>query len=82
MGVVAEHRWRFQPSSYLVFLTLAELPTLVPKIAWLSIGLSSWRFRKAWVMQGRSMDEMKFKAAWTWPWGPPFVVCFAKSLYL
>jgi amino acid permease len=50
----------------------------VCKIAWLSIGLSSWRFRKAWIAQGRSVDEMKFRASWTWPWGPPFVVCLAK----
>lgn len=44
------------------------------KIAWLSIGLASWRFRKAWVAQGRSLDELKFRASWTWPWGPFFVV--------
>jgi len=52
------------------------------QIAWLSIGLSSWRFRKAWVSQGRSMDEMKFKASWTWPWGPPFVVGAVSTLIL
>lgn len=45
-----------------------------PQIAWLSIGLSSWRFRKAWIQQGRSLEELKFRASWTWPWGPPFVV--------
>jgi AAT family amino acid transporter len=44
------------------------------QIAWLPIGLASWRFRKAWVRQGRSLDEMKFRARWTWPWGPYFVV--------
>lgn len=44
------------------------------QIAWLSIGLASWRFRNAWVKQGRPLEEMKFRAAWTWPWGPPFVV--------
>lgn len=44
------------------------------QIAWLSIGLASWRFRKAWVRQGRKLDELKFRAAWTWPWGPLFVV--------
>jgi len=44
------------------------------QIAWLSIALSSWRFRKAWIRQGRSLEELKFRAAWTWPWGPPFVV--------
>jgi amino acid permease len=44
------------------------------QIAWFSIGLASWRFRKAWKQQGRSLDDLKFRAAWTWPWGPPFVV--------
>ncbi|KAG6920053.1 hypothetical protein DXG01_010121 [Tephrocybe rancida] len=44
------------------------------QIAWVSIGLASWRFRTAWVKQGRSLDELKFRAGWTWPWGPPFVV--------
>ncbi|KAG2015830.1 amino acid permease [Coprinopsis cinerea AmutBmut pab1-1] len=44
------------------------------QIAWLSIGLSSWRFRKAWLKQGRAPEQLKFRASWTWPWGPPFVV--------
>lgn len=44
------------------------------QIAWLSIGLSSWRFRKAWLAQGRPKEELKFTASWTWPWGPAFVV--------
>jgi amino acid permease len=44
------------------------------QIAWFSIGLASWRFRKAWKQQGRSLDDLKFRATWTWPWGPPFVV--------
>lgn len=47
---------------------------IVLKIAWLSIGLSSWRFRKAWLAQGRPKEELKFTASWTWPWGPAFVV--------
>ncbi|KAF9020623.1 hypothetical protein BDZ89DRAFT_958158 [Hymenopellis radicata] len=49
------------------------------QIAWLSIGLASWRFRKAWVRQGRSLRELKFRAAWTWPWGPYFVNQLIKS---
>ncbi|KZT65962.1 hypothetical protein DAEQUDRAFT_675950 [Daedalea quercina L-15889] len=52
------------------------------QIAWLSIGLASWRFRKAWVAQGRSLEEMKFRATWTWPWGPPFVVISVVFLIL
>ncbi|TFK44471.1 amino acid permease-domain-containing protein [Crucibulum laeve] len=52
------------------------------QIAWLSIGLSSWRFRKAWVKQGRPLEELKFRAAWTWPWGPPFVVFSVTTLII
>lgn len=27
------------------------------------------------------MDELKFCASWTWPWGPPFVVSLSRSNY-
>lgn len=53
---------------------LQNLVGVSNQIAWLSIGLASWRFRQAWLRQGRSLDEMKFRVAWTWPWGPPFVI--------
>lgn len=52
------------------------------QIAWVSIGLASWRFRKAWVRQGRSLDELKFHAGWTWPWGPPFVVIAVSAIII
>ncbi|KAH8110369.1 amino acid permease/ SLC12A domain-containing protein [Phellopilus nigrolimitatus] len=52
------------------------------QIAWLSIGLASWRFRKAWRTQGRPLNEMKFRARWTWPWGPLFVVITVSALIL
>ncbi|KAI0093421.1 amino acid permease-domain-containing protein [Irpex rosettiformis] len=52
------------------------------QIAWVSIGLASWRFRTAWVRQGRSLDELKFHAKWTWPWGPPFVVFTTSALII
>jgi len=52
------------------------------QIAWLSIGLSSWRFRQAWMKQERPLDELKFRASWTWPWGPPFVVVSVSILIL
>lgn len=31
--------------------------------------------------QERPMDELKFCASWTWPWGPPFVVSLSRSNY-
>ena len=70
------------------FLSGSVLETLLDKetypffqIAWLSIGLSSWRFRQAWIRQERPLDELKFRASWTWPWGPPFVVSPSRSNY-
>lgn len=52
------------------------------QIAWVSIGLASWRFRTAWVRQGRPLSELKFRAAWTWPWGPQFVVITTFALII
>ncbi|GJE95838.1 amino acid permease [Phanerochaete sordida] len=52
------------------------------QIAWVSIGLASWRFRSAWVRQGRPLSELKFRAAWTWHWGPPFVVITTSALII
>ena len=55
---------------------------LESQIAWLSIGIASWRFRKAWIKQGRPLSEMKFRAGWTWTWGAPFVVISVSVLIL
>jgi len=52
------------------------------QIAWLSIGLASSRFRKAWVAQGRPFEELKFRARWTWPWGPYFVMISVSTIIL
>ncbi|KDQ49380.1 hypothetical protein JAAARDRAFT_187084 [Jaapia argillacea MUCL 33604] len=52
------------------------------QIAWFSIGIASWRFRNAWIAQGRSLSDMKFRASWTWPWGPPFVTFAVACLIL
>ena len=63
-----------QVSLFLGLLCYYTANACLRQIAWLSIGIASWRFRKAWVRQGRDVDEMKFRAVWTWGWGPPFVV--------
>ncbi|RXW21317.1 hypothetical protein EST38_g4533 [Candolleomyces aberdarensis] len=61
---------------------LQNLVGVSNQIAWLSIGLSSWRFRKAWIAQGRSREELKFTASWTWPWGPAFVIISVLGLII
>ncbi|KAJ7668475.1 amino acid permease-domain-containing protein [Mycena polygramma] len=52
------------------------------QIAWLSIGLASWRFRKAWIRQGTPLSELKFHTSWTWPYGPPFVIITVLALII
>ncbi|KAJ7128964.1 amino acid permease/ SLC12A domain-containing protein [Mycena crocata] len=52
------------------------------QIAWLSIGLASWRFRKAWIGQGRALSDLKFHMSWTWPYGPPFVIITVSALII
>ncbi|OJT15330.1 hypothetical protein TRAPUB_8126 [Trametes pubescens] len=52
------------------------------QIAWVSIGLASWKFRRAWIRQGRPLSEMKFRAGWTWPWGPYFVIITVTALII
>lgn len=75
MGMATKYCRCFQSGNKSASL-LCLLLNIRPKIAWLSIGLASWRFRRAWVLQGREMSELKFQGArWTWGWGSPFVVC-------
>ncbi|KAF8526868.1 amino acid permease/ SLC12A domain-containing protein [Hysterangium stoloniferum] len=62
---------------------LLNLVGVSNQIAWVSIGLASYRFRKAWIMQGRKRSDMKFRGAeWTWGWGPPFVVITVSLIIL
>jgi AAT family amino acid transporter len=61
---------------------LQNLVGVSNQIAWVSIGIASWRFRAAWTAQGRPREEMVYRAAWTWGWGPPFVVFATIALIL
>ncbi|KAI9508894.1 amino acid permease-domain-containing protein [Russula earlei] len=61
---------------------LQNLVGVSNQIAWLSIGIASWRFRAAWKTQGRPLSEMKFRARWTWPWGPAFVIAAVSAIIL
>ena len=38
-------------------------------IAWLGIAISHYRFRRAFIAQGRSLDELSYRAKW-FPFGP------------
>ncbi|MCM3786336.1 amino acid permease [Neobacillus mesonae] len=45
-------------------------------ITWLGISISHYRFRKAYVAQGRDLNDLPFKARW-FPFGPifAFILC-------
>ncbi len=45
-------------------------------ITWLGIAISHYRFRRAFYAQGKSMDDLPFKAKW-FPFGPlfAFILC-------
>lgn len=42
-------------------------------IAWVGIAICHYRFRKAYVAQGRKLSDLKFKAKW-YPFGPVFAL--------
>jgi len=51
---------------YQIFYNASSLSGFV---IWLGIAVCHLRFRKAWVAQGRSLDDLKFKAKF-FPYGP------------
>ncbi|KAL0579771.1 Basic amino-acid permease [Marasmius crinis-equi] len=61
---------------------LQNLVGVSNQIAWLSIGFASWRFRRAWIKQGRPLEQLKFRASWTWGWGHYFVIISTICLIL
>ncbi|WP_066051078.1 amino acid permease [Robertmurraya korlensis] len=52
-----------------VYTWLLNASGLTGFIAWLGIAVSHYRFRKAYMAQGRDMSDLKFKAKW-FPLGP------------
>ncbi|WNQ09444.1 amino acid permease [Paenibacillus aurantius] len=59
-----------------VYIWLLNASGLSGFIAWLGISVSHYRFRKAYVAQGRSLGELPYRAKW-FPFGPlfAFVLC-------
>ncbi|MEO3944784.1 amino acid permease [Gorillibacterium sp. CAU 1737] len=54
-----------------VYLWLLNASGMTGFIAWLGIAVSHYRFRKAYVAQGKSLDDLPYKARW-YPFGPLF----------
>jgi lysine-specific permease len=55
----------------LVYLWLLNASGMSGFIAWLGIAISHYRFRKAYIAQGRVLNELPYKARW-FPFGPLF----------
>ena len=59
-----------------VYTWLINASGLTGFIAWLGIAISHYRFRKAYVAQGRDLGQLVYRAKW-YPFGPifAFVLC-------
>lgn len=51
-----------------VFGWFSNLTSLITLFGWGMICLSHIRMRRAWKVQGRSVDDLPWRT-WTWPWG-------------
>ncbi|WP_081462331.1 amino acid permease [Alicyclobacillus acidocaldarius] len=54
-----------------IYTWMLNAASLTGFLAWLGIAVSHYRFRKAYVAQGRSLDDLAYRAKW-YPFGPLF----------
>ena len=70
-----------------IYYILYNLSGITIFIAWLGIAVCHYRFRKAYVAQGRKIEDLKYKALW-YPFGPIFalilcvVVLFGANIWV
>jgi len=59
-----------------IYTWLLNLGGMTGFITWVGIAVCHYRFRKAYVLQGRDLNDLKYKAKW-FPFGPifAFVLC-------
>lgn len=64
-----------------VYLWLLYSSGMTGFIAWLGISICHFRFRRAYILQGRSLNELHYTARW-FPFGPvfAFVLCILVML--
>ncbi len=60
-----------------IFIWLVNISSLSGFIAWLGIAMSHYRFRKAYVAQGKKLSDLPYRAK-LFPFGPilAFILCF------
>lgn len=64
-----------------IYTWLVNASALTGIIAWMGIALCHYRFRKAYIAQGRRLEELNFKAKW-YPFGPIFAIVLCSSIIL
>jgi len=64
-----------------VYMWLLNTSGMTGFIAWLGIAVSHYRFRKGYVAQGYSLDQLPYESKW-FPFGPlfAFVLCIVIAL--
>lgn len=75
-GMLSLLLWFVSPGT--VFTWLVDASALAGFIAWFGIALSHYRFRKAYILQGRSLSDLPYRAKF-YPFGPLFaaLLCIA-----
>lgn len=64
-----------------VYTWMMNATGLTGFISWLGIALSHYRFRKAYVAQGRDLNQLKYRAKW-YPFGPIFALILCLVIIL
>lgn len=70
-----------------IYSILYNLSGITTFITWLGIAICHYRFRKAYVMQGNKVEDLKYKALW-YPFGPIFamilctIVLFGANIWI
>ena len=60
---------------------LLEMSGMMGMFGWLGIAICAWRFRKAFLHQGHTIDELKYKAKF-YPYGPILCMIFCVFVIL
>ena len=70
-----------------IYYILYNLSGITTFFSWLGIALCHYRFRRAYIIQGRKVENLKYKALW-YPFGPIFamilcvVVIFGANIWV
>ena len=67
------HSYKLYRRRYCIYLIVVNISGLCGFIAWVGIARSHYRFRRAFIAQGRDLSELPYKA-WLFPIGPIFGV--------